>query len=71
MVLTPVSQGDRWLTIVLFTLAMTGAKAYLPAFWTLPSETHVGGGGSSQYRSDQLFRKPRRSGRSNRCRYRS
>ncbi|MGA8347567.1 MAG: hypothetical protein WB773_07060, partial [Isosphaeraceae bacterium] len=38
LVLTPVSQGDRWLTIVLFTLAMTGAKAYLPAFWTLPSE---------------------------------
>ena len=38
LVLTPVSQGDRWLTLVLFTLAMTGAKAYLPAFWTLPSE---------------------------------
>jgi ACS family tartrate transporter-like MFS transporter len=38
LVLTPVSHGDRWLTIVLFTLAMTGLKAYLPAFWTLPSE---------------------------------
>ncbi len=36
--MTSVSQGDRWLTIVLFTLAMTGVKAYLPAFWTLPSE---------------------------------
>ena len=33
-----MSQGDRWLTIVLFTLAMTGVNAYLPAFWTLPSE---------------------------------
>ncbi len=38
LVLTPESQGHRWLTIALFTLAMTGAKAYLPAFWTLPSE---------------------------------
>ena len=38
LVLTPVSQGDRWLTIVLFTLAMAGVKAFLPAFWTLPSE---------------------------------
>jgi MFS transporter, ACS family, tartrate transporter len=38
LVLTPLSQGERWLTIALFTLAMTGGKAYLPAFWTLPSE---------------------------------
>ena len=38
LVLTPLSQGERWLTIILFTLAMTGSKAYLPAFWTLPSE---------------------------------
>jgi ACS family tartrate transporter-like MFS transporter len=38
LMLTPESQGQRWLTIALFTLAMTGAKAYLPAFWTLPSE---------------------------------
>jgi ACS family tartrate transporter-like MFS transporter len=38
LVLTPESQGHRWLTIALFTLAMTGVKAYLPAFWTLPSE---------------------------------
>jgi len=38
LVLTPMSQGERWLTIALFTLAMTGVKAYLPAFWTLPSE---------------------------------
>ena len=26
-----------WLTIALFTLAMIGMKAYLPAFWALPS----------------------------------
>jgi ACS family tartrate transporter-like MFS transporter len=38
LALTPESQGRRWLTIALFTLAMTGVKAYLPAFWTLPSE---------------------------------
>jgi ACS family tartrate transporter-like MFS transporter len=25
------------LTVLLFTLAMTGLKAYLPAFWSLPS----------------------------------
>src|SRR5262249_20040796 len=33
-VLTP---GRLWLTVALFTLAMTGLKAYLPAFWSLPS----------------------------------
>ena len=38
LMLTPLSMGERWLTIGLFTLAMTGSKAYLPAFWTLPSE---------------------------------
>ena len=38
LVLTPLTQGERWLTIAFFTLAMTGSKAYLPAFWTLPSE---------------------------------
>ena len=36
--MTPSSKGSQWLTIALFTLAMTGLKAYLPAFWTLPSE---------------------------------
>ncbi len=34
---TVLSQGRLWLTVMLFTLAMTGLKAYLPAFWTLPS----------------------------------
>ena len=38
LALTPGSNGSQWLTIALFTLAMTGLKAYLPAFWTLPSE---------------------------------
>ena len=38
LVFTPLTQGERWLTIAFFTLAMTGSKAYLPAFWTLPSE---------------------------------
>jgi ACS family tartrate transporter-like MFS transporter len=37
LALTPFSQGTKWLTIALFTLAMTGLKAYLPAFWALPS----------------------------------
>lgn len=34
---TPLTQGRLWLTVTLFTLAMTGLKAYLPAFWSLPS----------------------------------
>ena len=38
LAMTPGSKGSQWLTIALFTLAMTGLKAYLPAFWTLPSE---------------------------------
>jgi MFS transporter, ACS family, tartrate transporter len=32
-----LTQGQLWLTVALFTLAMTGLKAYLPAFWSLPS----------------------------------
>jgi ACS family tartrate transporter-like MFS transporter len=35
-VLTP-NALPLWLAIVLFTLAATGLKAYLPAFWSLPS----------------------------------
>lgn len=31
------SRGTLWVTILLFTVAMTGLKAYLPAFWALPS----------------------------------
>jgi ACS family tartrate transporter-like MFS transporter len=34
---TLLSRNQLWLTIALFTLALTGLKAYLPAFWSLPS----------------------------------
>jgi MFS transporter, ACS family, tartrate transporter len=37
LVFIPDSNGTKWLTITLFTLAMIGMKAYLPAFWALPS----------------------------------
>jgi len=37
LVLVPDSKGTLWLTIALFTFAMIGMKAYLPAFWALPS----------------------------------
>jgi ACS family tartrate transporter-like MFS transporter len=33
----PGSEGTKWLTVTLFTLAMVGMKAFLPAFWALPS----------------------------------
>ena len=33
----PYSRGYIWLTIASFTVAMIGMKAYLPAFWALPS----------------------------------
>ena len=57
---TPATRGTLWLTVVLFTLAMTGVKAYLPAFWTLPSPAHGGGGGRGKHRPDQFLRKSRR-----------
>ncbi len=34
---TLLHQYPLWLMMVLFTLAATGLKAYLPAFWSLPS----------------------------------
>ena len=34
---TLLSRDQLWLTIALFTVALTGLKAYLPAFWSLPS----------------------------------
>jgi ACS family tartrate transporter-like MFS transporter len=37
LALTLASRGHLWLTIALFTVAVTGLKAYLPAFWSLPS----------------------------------
>lgn len=34
----PASKGNMVLTVALFTVAMTGLKAYLPAFWALPNQ---------------------------------
>jgi MFS transporter, ACS family, tartrate transporter len=34
---TLLIRDNLWLTIALFTVALTGLKAYLPAFWSLPS----------------------------------
>ena len=36
MALIPLSQGNPWLTVLGFTIALVGFKAYLPAFWTIP-----------------------------------
>ncbi len=37
LVLAPDSKGYIVLTMTIFTIAMIGVKAYLPAFWALPS----------------------------------
>ena len=37
MALLPWSQGNLALTLVLFMLILAGCKAYMPAFWSLPS----------------------------------
>ena len=37
MVLVVVKAPPVWLAITMFMLAMTGLKAYLPAFWSLPT----------------------------------
>jgi ACS family tartrate transporter-like MFS transporter len=37
LILTPFTQGKLPLTVVFFTLAWAGFKAYLPAFWSLPN----------------------------------
>jgi MFS transporter, ACS family, tartrate transporter len=37
LVLAPDTKGSIVLTVTIFTLAMIGVKAYLPAFWALPS----------------------------------
>jgi ACS family tartrate transporter-like MFS transporter len=34
---TILDRHPLWLTVALFIVAMTGLKAYLPAFWSLPS----------------------------------
>ncbi|MEQ2009720.1 MAG: MFS transporter, partial [Limisphaerales bacterium] len=35
--LAPFTRGDLWLTVVCFMVAFAGFKAYMPAFWSLPS----------------------------------
>ena len=37
LAMTPFTNGTLWMTVALFTVAMTGLKAYLPAFWALPT----------------------------------
>lgn len=37
LIVAPFTKGQMWLSVALFTVAMTGLKAYLPAFWSLPS----------------------------------
>ncbi len=37
LVLAPDTKGFIVLTVMIFTVAMIGVKAYLPAFWALPS----------------------------------
>lgn len=37
LALVSFTEGNLYLTIFCFTIAATGMKAYLPAFWTLPS----------------------------------
>jgi ACS family tartrate transporter-like MFS transporter len=37
LIIAPWSQGALVWSVVLFTVAMAGLKAYLPAFWALPS----------------------------------
>ena len=37
LALTPSSHGHLWVTVALFMGAVFGAKAYMPAFWSLPS----------------------------------
>ena len=34
---TPLAHHPLWLMMIFFTIAATALKAYLPAFWTLPS----------------------------------
>ena len=37
LALAPLTQGHLVLTIICFMVALAGVKAYLPAFWTMPS----------------------------------
>ena len=48
MACLPASRGNLTLTVVLFMLVLAGAKAYMPAFWSLPNLflTHAAAAGS-------------------------
>ncbi len=46
---------------------MTGLKAYLPAFWTLPSLFLTEAAAAGEHRPDQLGGKPRRVHGALRC----
>lgn len=35
--LAPFTRGELWVTVVCFMVAFAGFKAYMPAFWSLPS----------------------------------
>lgn len=37
LALTTLTEGNLYLTILCFTIAATGMKSYMPAFWALPS----------------------------------
>lgn len=37
LILAPFTEGRLWLTMACFTVAAAGMKAYMPAFWALPS----------------------------------
>lgn len=37
LILATITQGNLWLTVICFTIAATGMKAYMPAFWALPN----------------------------------
>ncbi|MCU0708683.1 MAG: MFS transporter [Pirellula sp.] len=37
LALSTLTQGNLWLTMICFTIGAAGMKAYMPAFWSLPS----------------------------------
>ncbi len=37
IIAAPFTQGNLWLTVACFMIGATGMKAYMPAFWSLPS----------------------------------
>ncbi|MGN6136560.1 MAG: MFS transporter, partial [Aureliella sp.] len=37
LIFATLTQGNLWLTVLCFTIAATGMKSYMPAFWALPN----------------------------------